>query len=109
MLADCFVPVNRVMPLLCIAAFAGILQYWMHCSFVRSWVRKLPLLVCAGAAVLCLIVFCILPSDSWQALSLRFVALYAVLHAVPLLIACTIGFMAARHKQRKDQKETPPT
>ncbi len=99
--ADFFVPVNRVMPLLCIAAFVGTFQYWMYCSFVRSWVRKLPLLVCAGAAVLFLIVFCIFPNNSWQALSLRFAALYAVLHTVPLLIACSIGFLAAKHKQQK--------
>ncbi len=108
MLADFFAPANRMMTLLCIAALvlAGVLQYWMYRSCVRSWVRKLPLLVCAGAAVLFLIlVFCIFPSNAWRALSLLFVVLFAVL----LLIACTVGLMAAKHKQQKDQKDTPHT
>lgn len=106
MLEDLFAPANRMTTLLCIAALvlAVLLQYWLRLSVGNAWLRRLPMLLCGGAAAAFLVLFLVmLSSNGWQAVSW----LFAMLLALLLLIACAIGSLLARHKQQKDQKKTP--
>lgn len=108
MLADFFAPANRMTTILCIVAFVlmGVIQYWLCLRYGHSWLRRLPVLVCAGAAVLFLaLFFFVFSRNSWHALSWLFYMLFALL----LLIACGIGWIAAHFKQRGKHKRTPHT
>lgn len=108
MLADFFAPANLATTLLCMAALAaaGVIQYRLCLASVRVWLRRLPVLLCSGAAVLFLILFfALLSSKAWYALS----CLFAMLLMILLLIACAIGYIAARCKQHRINKRTPHT
>ncbi len=86
---------------LCIAALilAGVVQYRLYLSSVSVWVRRLLLLVCGGAAVLLLVLSVILFFwNTWYGLACFLVTLAALL----MLIACAIGRLAARGKQKQE-------
>lgn len=108
MLTDFFASANLMTTLLCIAALvlAGVIQYRLCLSSVHGWLRQLPTLICSGAAALFLaLVFFTFLNNAWYALSWLFAMLFAVL----LLIACTIGRIAAHYKQHKTHNGTPRT
>lgn len=101
MLADLFAPANLLTTLLCIAALilAGVVQYRLYLSSVSVWVRRLPMLVCGGAAVLLLVLSVILFFwNAWYGLACFLVTMVALL----MLIACAIGHLAARGKQKQE-------
>ena len=108
MLADLFAPANLMTTLTVLAALvlAGICQYRLCLVQVPLWLRWLPVIVCGGGAVLC-IVLIFAAQDPWHALSWIFYFLFAL----ALLISCTIGCMFANHKKKKAQarKKHPQT
>jgi len=103
MLMDFFAPANLVTTLLCVVAIiaVGVMQYWLCSSSMRVWLRRLPVVICSGAAVLSLILFFVLfPDKAWLALS----CLFAMMLALLLLIACMVGYIVARCKQHEERK-----